>query len=60
MERNDQLGIAMLGANADKVLALIQAGFFDMKNGSLTVHFDIQGKLRKIEKNIVFNVIDAG
>lgn len=48
-----------LTQHEDKLLALIQAGFFDQKNGSVTCHFDQHGKIRKIEKHIVFNVIDT-
>lgn len=44
-----------LGQHADKVIALIQSGFFEVTNGSVTVHIDHLGVIRKIEKHIVYN-----
>ncbi len=43
--------------HADKILELMQVGFFDMRSGSITVHVDALGKTRKIEKHSVFNVV---
>lgn len=59
-QTNEQLVAVLLGEHTDKVLALLQAGFFEMKRGSVTAHFDGQGKIRKIEKLIVFDVVDVG
>ncbi len=44
-----------LGKHADKVIALIQSGFFDVVNGSVTVHIDHLGTIKKIEKHIIYN-----
>lgn len=57
MENMEAQNIAVfLGQHADKVLALMQVGFFEMRGGSVTVHFDNNGIIRKIERNNVFNV----
>ena len=42
--------------NLDKVLILMQTGIFEMKNGSITIHFDGQGKIRKVERHDIFNI----
>lgn len=60
MNTNEQRVAVLLGEHTDKVLALVQVGFFDMKKGSITVHFDAQGKIRKFDKHIVFDVVDGG
>lgn len=44
-----------LGQHADKVLALMQVGFFDMRNGSMTVYFGNEGTIKKIERH---NILD--
>ena len=43
-----------LAQNMDKIMALMQTGFFEMKNGSVTVHFGPQNDIRKIERHDVF------
>lgn len=54
-ETSFEPGVALiLGQNAGKVLALVKAGFFDMKKGSITVHFDDAGTIRKVERNTIF------
>lgn len=35
------------------MLALVRSGLFEMKNGSVTIHFDHQGNVRKIESQKV-------
>lgn len=50
----------LIGEHADKIAALYQAGFFSMKNGSVECFFDMTGRLRKIDKHISFQVVDAG
>jgi hypothetical protein len=56
-ENKEELVAVMVGKHADKLLTLIQAGFFDMRAGSVTCHFDDTGAIRKIEKNIIFKVV---
>lgn len=56
MDMNTQNVAVFLGQHADKVIALIQMGFFEMKSGSITVHFDGTGKMRKYEKNTVLTL----
>lgn len=36
-----------------KIIKIIQAGFLQIRGGSMTVHFDGTGTLRKIEKNYI-------
>lgn len=36
---------------------LVKSGVFDCKNGSITMHFDSQGKIQKIERKD--NLFDA-
>lgn len=55
MEEAQNIAI-FLNTHADKMLALMQSGFFEMKGGSMTVHFDALGKIRKIEKTNVFTM----
>ena len=43
-----------LTKHADKVLALINAGFFDLRNGHMIINIDNLGIIRKIEKHIVY------
>jgi hypothetical protein len=57
MDNNAKMAAVVVGEHADKILALLQAGFFDMRTGSIEVHFDNEGKIRKINKHIVFNVV---
>jgi hypothetical protein len=52
----DEKTIVFLNVHTQKILVLIQAGFFDQKNGSITAHFDQDGNIRKIEKNNVYRV----
>lgn len=49
----------LLAQNTDKLLALIQVGFFDMKRGSITAHFDPMGKIQRFDKHIVFDVVNT-
>lgn len=46
----------IVGAHADKIEILARIGFFDMVNGSITVHFRPDGSIAKIERNSVFSV----
>lgn len=48
--------IVFLNTHAQKILVLMQAGFFEQRNGSVTAHFDHEGNIRKIEKNNVYKV----
>lgn len=57
MNENEIDTIAIfVGRHAKEILTLMQVGFFDMHNGSMTVHFGNEGTIRKIEKNNVFSV----
>jgi hypothetical protein len=58
VDQNPNLAV-LVGEHADKILALYQAGFFGMRNGSMTVHFGQDGKIRKFEVHQVINVIEA-
>lgn len=49
----------LVGQHADKIMALAQAGFFEMRNGSIECFFDLNGRLRKIDKHVSFQIIDA-
>ena len=53
---NPQSIAVFLGEHADKVIVLMQSGFFEMANGSMSFHFDATGKVRKIERHIVTNI----
>ena len=54
---NEATNIAIfVDQNADKIMVLMQAGFFNMQSGSVTAHFDAQGDIRKIERHNIFNV----
>lgn len=43
--------LVLLEKHEGKLLTLLQAGFFDMQNGSMTVHFGQDGSIRKIERH---------
>lgn len=43
-----------LAGQMDKIMTLMQSGFFEMRNGSVTVHFDTSGRVRKVERHDVF------
>ncbi len=45
-----------VGEHVDAIMALMRVGFFDMRNGSFTVHFGNEGTIRKIEKHNVFSI----
>lgn len=51
--------LLLLNQHAEKVIALISVGFFEMRGGSIECHFDADGKLRKVDKHTVFKVVDA-
>lgn len=38
-------------------MLLVKSGVFDIKNGSVTLHFDLQGRIQKITRND--NLFDA-
>lgn len=46
----------IMGQHADKVMVLAQLGFFNMVSGSFTVHFNAEGKMKKIERNYTNNL----
>lgn len=56
MTENEQRFLLLLGEHADTVIALINGGVFEMKNGSIELHFDGNGRLRKLEKRQTFIV----
>jgi len=53
---NKQNIAILVSEHTDKILVLVQSGFFTMKNGSFTVHFDAAGNMRKVEKHFVLNI----
>lgn len=55
MQTTEELAV-YFATHFSELFILMNAGFFDMRNGSMTVHFDNAGKIRKIEKHNVFTV----
>lgn len=43
--------LVLLEKHEAKLLTLLQAGFFDMSQGSVTVHFRQDGSIGKIERH---------
>lgn len=57
MENSEIDTVAIIvGGHFKDILALIQVGFFDMRNGSITVHFGNEGTIKKIERNNFFSI----
>lgn len=57
MEENKAQVLAIFFAgNIEKLMVLMRMGFFEIKNGSMTVYFNQEGEIRKVEKNIVANI----
>jgi hypothetical protein len=54
-EESQVLAVFFAG-NIEKLMILMRTGFFEMKNGTITVHFNAEGGIRKIEKNNHFNL----
>lgn len=51
MTENEQRFLLLLGEHAETVLALVEGGVFGMRNGSVELHFDGEGKIRKVIKH---------
>ena len=51
MTENDQRFLLLLGEHAETVIALIEGDVFGTKNGSVELHFDQDGRLRKVMKH---------
>lgn len=37
----------------DKIVPLIESGFYEFSNGNMTIHFDHQGVIQKVETNCI-------
>lgn len=57
MEQTDiQKMTIIVGQHAGKILTLAQIGFFDMVNGSVTVHFANDGRIVKLDRHNIFSI----
>lgn len=54
-ERAETVAV-FLGEHVDKLMVLMQHGFFNIKNGSMTIHFGNDGNIRKIERHDSFTL----
>ena len=53
---NGNVAAVMFGEYADKVQKLARLGVFAMQSGTVTLHFDAEGNIRKVEKHFFYNV----
>ena len=54
MQETEDIFVTFISQRVDVLLTLMQCGFFDMKGGSMTIHFRPNGRIGRVEKHDVY------